>query len=252
MSKNVSFSSIITSLNLVLVPRTVSADPSVIVTDYKISPAVLIPGDVGILTITIKNSASTNVEIKEVSLFSSKVDSMSDSYDNVGLLGPSQSMDLSFVFKVPYREGIYFPEIWIEVFNSSRVTYPVPLFVNTRVPTAKEPAIEVEKTATENIFPGDDFEISLKLTNKGESRADEVKIIMDVSTPMSSRSPNNYYIPGLEPGESYDLYFDVTSDEDAEVGLYSIPIALEYSGAAISKEQTESVSIEIIGKANSH
>jgi len=225
------------------------ADSSIMITGYEVSPSVLMPEDVGTITVTIKNSETEAADIRKVYLFSSEVKSLTKSYDHVGLLGPSQSMDLVFVFKAPKMEGIYFPELRAEVFNSTNVRYPIPINVDTRVSNAKEPAIEVEKIVPTYISPGDDFNIALKLTNRGESKADDINVNIVFSQPLSCQSPNNYYIKSLNPSESYELEFKATSDESAALGLYSIPIVLQYSGADTSKEQEEAVGIKIKGNA---
>ena len=236
-------------LILAIFPWAVSADSSVMITNYDVSPSILMPGDTGTITVTLKNSASTAADIREAFLFSTKVEPLTKSYDRVGLLGPSESMDLTFVFKAPYEEDIYFPEVRVEVHNSTNVRYPIPINVNTRVSNAKEPAIEVEKIIPDYISPGDDLSVLLKLTNKGQSKADDINVNVTFTQPLSAQSPNNYYIKSLDPGESYELEFRATSDENAVLGLYSIPIILQYNGADASKAQLETVAIKIRGNS---
>ena len=42
---------------LVILP--VSAEPTVTISDYKVTPQVLMPGDLGTITVTLKNTASS-------------------------------------------------------------------------------------------------------------------------------------------------------------------------------------------------
>jgi hypothetical protein len=57
--KNIFYTLICLSMVLIFLPVPVlAANPSVIVADYKVTPSVLQPGDIGTITATIKNTAS--------------------------------------------------------------------------------------------------------------------------------------------------------------------------------------------------
>lgn len=234
-----------------VVLQVAAIEPAVMVTNYQVSPDVLMPKDIGTVSVTIKNSAEhTSADIQKVYLFTSKLGLMSKSYDHVGLLGPGESVNLTFMFKAPDRDGIYFPEVRINVFNSTNVRYPIPVKVNMDVSSVKEPAIEVEKEIPEYIGPGDDFSILLSLINRGQSRASGINIKINLSSPLFSKSPNNYYIAKLEPNQKHKINFTLTSDERAELGLYSVPITLEYSGSGgFFKKQEETLGVQMKGEA---
>jgi hypothetical protein len=253
-SKNISVFLAIMLILLITAPLAVipsKAQPSVQVIHYQVSPEVLMPREIGTITVTIRNSGDVSADIDEVHLVRRELESLSGTYYNVGMLGPGESTNITFTFKAPYKEGIYFPEIHIDVFNATNVRYPVLVNVNTRVSKVKQPSIEVEKTIPDYINPGDNFNVSLNLINKGQSKADDINIVVNLSNSfISSKSPSNYYITGLEPGETYELNLKFTSDKNAEIGLYSIPVVLQYSGASgFLKQQTETIGVQMIGKA---
>lgn len=240
-----------TSLAAVSTKALTGSTISVMVSDFQVSPEVLMPGEVGTITVTIRNSGDVSADIDEVELVRCGLELISGIYYNVGMLGPGESTNITFTFKAPYREGIYFPEIQIDVFDATNVRYPVPVNVNTRVSRVKQPSIIVEKTIPEYITPSNDFNISLNLINNGQSRADDIDIMVNLNNAfISSKSPSNYYIAGLEPGEKHELYLKFSSDKNAEIGLYSIPITLHYGGASgFLKQQTETIGVQMIGKA---
>ena len=225
--------------------------PAVMVTNYQVSPDVLVPKDIGTITVTIKNSAKyATADIQKVYIFAPKLDVVKRSYDNVGQLGPEESMNLTFVFKAPDTDGIYFPEVRINVFNSVDVRYPIPVKVNMDVSSIKEPAIEVKKTIPDYIIPGDDFNIILSLINRGQSRANKINVKINLSSPLFSKSPNNYYITRLKPDKKHEINLTITSDERSELGLYSIPILIEYSGSGgFFKKQEETLGVQMKGEA---
>ena len=191
------------SVLLVFLPFPVlAANPSVIVADYKVTPSVLQPGDIGTITATIKNTASIanireniqsagsetikstdiNVNIESVQLESKDVEVVSGNYKQVGELGPGQSIPITFLIRAPAKDGIYFPEIWIDVTGGESVRQPIPVNVNTQIAILKKPAITVSKTIPDSVNPGDDFPVRVILENNGLSGADEIVVSVNSST----------------------------------------------------------------------
>ena len=227
-----------------------STGQSVTVAGYQVSPEVIMPKETGVISITIRNNGSGSAEIEKVSLHSGDLKSVSDDYTRVGVLGPGSSTTLLFKFKAPVEEGIYFPEVWIDVFNSSMIRYPILVNVNTEISPIKGPVIEVEKIIPDSIKPGDEFIVTLSLTNKGQGKANDVnvQIIIDPSVPISLKSPNNFYIEEIESKGIYKLKTEFLSNTNAKLGLYSIPISIRYRGVdGIPKQQNETIGVQIKG-----
>jgi hypothetical protein len=114
-----------------------SDTPTVFVENYTISPQVLAPGDYGTLTVVIRNTAGaatlressgiisggefTTVKsvdiptrIDTISLQGNGILVISSAYRQFGSIGPGQSAAVTFAFKAPAKEGIYFPEVWVD------------------------------------------------------------------------------------------------------------------------------------------
>jgi len=143
-------------LALLILPLPVLADsPTVIVADYKMTPSVLQPGDVGTITATIRNTASSasikentgiltggtfestkttdiGVNIESIQLDSKDVEVISGNYKQVGSIGPGQSISITFLIRAPAQDGIYFPEIWIDVSGNQYLSTLIP-----RLPSLK-------------------------------------------------------------------------------------------------------------------
>ncbi|MDY6964844.1 MAG: hypothetical protein SVM80_02575 [Halobacteriota archaeon] len=225
------------------------------VTSYQVTPEVIMPKETGVITVTIENTGGESIDVKDVILHSRDIRSLSDNYKAIGTLGPGTGTTLLFKFRAPDKEGVYFPEIWIGVIEPNSTTsrtikYPILINVNTDISTIKEPALEVEKILPDYIKAGYSYVFTLKLTNKGLGRANDVKVLIvtDSSIPISMTSPNNYYIDGIEPGESYSLQIEFVSDKNADLGLFTIPVAIEYNGVnGITKQQGEAVGVQIKG-----
>ncbi|MDD4253333.1 MAG: S-layer protein, partial [Methanoculleus horonobensis] len=126
-------------LILLLVPA-VAAAPSVIVSNFTVTPAVLMPGDEGTIAVVLTSTAPSaagspinirldpgtgetntsteteeNAYIESVLLASTDVEVMTGSFQDIGEIGPGQSFPLTFRIRAPGEEGIYFPEVWVSV-----------------------------------------------------------------------------------------------------------------------------------------
>ena len=110
--------------------------PTVTITEYKVSPSVLMPDSLGTITVTVKNTATSatlrentgiitsdsatskitdiNVNIENVKLEGNGIIVQSRDFQHVGEIGPGQSIPLTFSIQAPPTSGMYFPEVWID------------------------------------------------------------------------------------------------------------------------------------------
>ena len=248
-----------------------AANPSVIVADFKVTPPVLQPGDIGTITATIKNTASIanireniqsagsetitstdiNVNIESVQLESKDVEVISGNYKQVGEIGPGQSIPITFLIRAPPKDGIYFPEIWIDVTGGESVRQPIPVNVNTQIALLKKPALTALKTVPDGVNPGDDFPVRIILNNDGLSRADQIMVVVNSSTKsITPKTPNTYHIDSLLKGENATLDMVFSSDKKAPIGLNPVLLALTYVNAdGTITSQTETLGIHVKGRA---
>lgn len=248
-----------------------AANPSVIIADYKVTPTVLLPGDVGTISATIRNTATIanireniqsvgseiikstdiNVNIESVQLESKDVEVISGNFKQVGEIGPGQSIPITFLIRAPSKEGIYFPEIWIDVTGGQSVRQPIPVNVNTRIELLKKPAITAFKTIPESVNPGDDFPVRVILENNGLARADEIFVSVNSSTAsLAPKTPSNYHFDRLSGGERILLDMNFSSDKRTPVGLSLVFLVITYANAdGTYNRQMETLGIPIKGKA---
>src|SRR5512137_664831 len=183
----------------------VLTSPTVMVSNYQTSPAVFMPGDTGTLTVTISNTAQSakilentgtvsggfatskstdiNLFIENVHLEGNGIVVTSADFERLGELGPGQSVPVTFLIQAPEKDGIYFPEVWVDIKSGTSTRYPVPVNVNTHIAVAKKPGLIMKKTLPESVVPGDDFTVTLTIANDGESRADDLSVTINSSTP---------------------------------------------------------------------
>jgi len=270
--KKLLWSIICLSVLMIFLPSPVfAANPSVIVADYKVTPSVIQPGDIGTITATIKNTASManireniqsagsetitstdiNVNIESVQLESKDVEVISGNYKQVGEIGPGQSIPITFLIRAPPKDGIYFPEIWIDVTGGESVRQPIPVNVNTQIALLKKPALTALKTVPDGVNPGDDFPVRVILNNDGLSRADQIMVVVNSSSPsITPKTPNTYHIDSLLKGENVSLDMVFSSDKKAPIGLNPVLLTLTYANAdGTITTQTETLGIHVKGKA---
>ncbi len=260
------------------IPAITAADePTVIVSNYTVTPDVLQPGDLGTITVILTSTATTatrtdtsvgtgpgqtqetkttntqiNAFVEDVTLEGNGVDVLTGSFKRVGEIGPGQSVPLTFSFRAPAEEGIYFPEVWVRVSGATAVKYPIPVNVNSQYALIKKPAIRVERSVPANVVPGDPFNLTLGLFNDGEAAANDITVSVNASTQsITAATPQTYYFQELAPGEQATLDMRFLTDTDTPLGLQPILITVTYlnaDGSVFREASTAGVPIQ--GKAD--
>jgi hypothetical protein len=234
---------------------TSAQSPALTITDYTVQPEILTPGELGTITVSIKNTAvNASADITDIYLFASHFEHEHKHFEHVGMLGGGSSTSVTFAFTAPEEEGIYFPAIHVVYHPEGSLTrdtlrYPFPVRVNERT-SLKEASIEVEKGIPEEIRPGDEFTLALKLTNRGETSAHDIFVEIGEVQSIYSNDPSNYYIERIEPGNSRELQLRFKSSKDTPTGTIVIPIAITYEGLSSEvKKQSELAGIGVVGEA---
>ena len=220
-------------LLLLITPVTSANAPALTIMDYTIQPEILTPGELGTVTVTIKNTAvNISADIEDIYLFAPHFEHDHKRFENVGMLGGGSSTLITFAFHAPEDEGIYFPEIHI-VYHPEGIPardtlrYPFPVRVNERTPL-KKAAIELKKDIPDEIHPGADFLLVLTLNNTGETAAHDIFIEISDVPSIYSNEPRNYYIEHPAPEKTHELQLHFKSSEETPTGTIKIPINITY------------------------
>ena len=170
-------------LMVIFVPPVHADTPTVTITDYKVTPSVLMPDSMGTITVTIKNTASSasisertgplssdtagttkttdiNVYIENVHLEGNGIEVLSEDFDRIGELGPGQSTTITFSIRAPEKSGMYFPEVWIDTTGGRSTRYPVPVNVNTASGIQKQAILIMESTLPGSANPGEEIPVT--------------------------------------------------------------------------------------------
>jgi hypothetical protein len=264
-------------LALLAGPAPAAEDTSIVVADFVVSPAVLQPGDLGTITATIRNTASTasitetenladpdggtfastrstdiTVNIERVRLSGGAVEVLSGDSTRVGAIGPGESVPVTFLVRAPAADGVYFPEIWIEVTDGRSVRKSVPVNVNTQLALLKRPGLTVEKTVPDSVAPGDDIPARVDIRNDGLARADQVTVTVNSSSAsITPKTPGTYHLGTLLRGRNATIDMVFSSDRRAPLGLNPLLLTITYASAdGTTVSQTETIGARLRGRAD--
>ncbi|MCX6690544.1 MAG: S-layer protein, partial [Methanoregula sp.] len=247
--------------------------PTVFIENYQLTPSILMPGDTGTLSFTIRNtnqnsniqqnsgiyqggfatttSTDINVFIENIHLEGNGIVVKTPDFERFGAIGPGQSVPVTFLVQAPVKDGIYFPEIWIDIKDGTSTRYPVPVNVNTHIAVVKKPELILQKTIPEGVIPGDDFNVTLNLRNDGDSRADDIAISINSSTSaIALKSPANFYLDHLDPGTDSGFSLQFASDKKSPLGLRDLSVSIRsLNPDGTITNQVEHIGIPVKGKA---
>ena len=189
-----------------------------------VTPAVLMPGDTGTITLTIKNTAQTasekentgivsgstfastkntdiNVFIENVHLDENGIEVLNEDFDRVGELGPGQSVPVMFVIRAPAKSGIYFPEAWIDVKDGRSTRYPVLVNVNTDIATQKKPSLAVCQHTAARLPRAMTLPLEIRVENTGLTRASDISMVVNSTIKsIALTTTGRYYIASPRSG----------------------------------------------------
>ena len=243
---------------------------SVIVSDYKVSPAVLLPGEEGTLTVTLKSistgtttstvsygqdasqtTTSLTPYIESVILKSRDFDVLGGDSRFSGNIGPDQPVPVTFLVRAPQKSGMYFPEVWIRVRDGQSLKYPVPVNVNTQLSVMRTPSLALENTFPELVKPGTRIEGTIRIINEGSTQADNIRVFVNGSPPaVIPAGISSFLIDRLDSGMAREKNLSLLINKNMPTGIIDVPVRMTYAlldGTII--EDTGSIGLDVRGES---
>ena len=251
-------------------PGTGAPQVSVIVSDYKVSPAVLLPGEEGTLTVTLKSistgtttstvsygqdasqtTTSLTPYIESVILKSRDFDVLGGDSRFSGNIGPDQPVPVTFLVRAPQKSGMYFPEVWIRVRDGQSLKYPVPVNVNTQLSVMRTPSLALENTFPELVKPGTRIEGTIRIINEGSTQADNIRVFVNGSPPaVILAGISSFLIDRLDSGMAREKNLSLLINKNMQTGIIDVPVRMTYAlldGTII--EDTGSIGLDVRGES---
>jgi hypothetical protein len=253
----------VASLLLLATAAISAADgPAVMVTDYKVEPEVLMPGDTGTITVTIQNmdtqssetetttttttsytsstttTSTINAEIESIRLSSRSRDIewllegfQRSEYYNVGALGPGESITISLPIEAATHtsDGTYFPEVYIEVDNGNNVRFPIPVKVESS-------SVEIlEKDVPSEISLSESKEIAMVVANNRPNSVSGVNVHVKAKSEELEFTSERIFVGNLAPYEKRAVNFSLSP---LSTGNKDIQFVVEYKNGINSHRNT--------------
>ena len=221
----------------------VQASPAVMISQYQLSPEILMPGDNAVLTIQVKNAetvatqtstsasggeTTTTIHTLGVDIDKIWIDPATSggkqirataSYTDIGYLAAGASIELNFKLLVDKNmsEGIYFPVVNIDVSSGTDVIYPLLVKVSNA-------SVDLLPTSVPSkISKGGTTDLTVTAVNKRENAVEEFTI-----TPHGDGVefvPQSYFIGSLAKATSENVVF---STKPIETGGSNISFSVSY------------------------
>jgi len=97
-----------------------------------LDPEIFMPWDTGTLRVQLENTGDTAVTIGFADVYSSTIQVLNyQTYDKVGTLGAGDTLELTFTLKATGTEGIFYPELYIDLGDAGSMRYPIPVKVDS-------------------------------------------------------------------------------------------------------------------------
>ncbi|MDD1700535.1 MAG: S-layer protein [Methanoregula sp.] len=251
-------------------PAAAADVPTVTITEYKVSPSVMMPDSLGTIAIMVKNTATSaslkentglytteatttkvtdiNVNIENVKLEGNGIIVRSNDFQRVGEIGPGQSIQLTFSIQAPSKSGMFFPEVWIDTTGGTSTRYPIPVNVNTAVGIERQAILIMSSTLTGSVNPGDEIPVTLTVSNAGQTLADDVILrIENVSATVAPKNSDAYHLGAILAGGQKTVDMALLSDKKSDSGLVRIPVLISYH-AIDGTQRTQETGIDVIMK----
>jgi len=219
------------------------------VSGYTLSPETLMPGDVGILTITLENaqdspikidlgnheletSFTMNAHIRDACLTGDNF-IVYNRYVGAGVIGPGKKIDFPFKIKAPEEKGIHMLKFFADIYgpegkHTGHIDYYIPITVSSSV----------------GISPLDVSEGSIKLevTNEGVSKVNSVAVLASDISGIEFQK-ERVYIGEMKNGESAIAVFNISKVAADGVENSAVFKAVYMNG--INKHESKSVCVGI-------
>ncbi len=201
------------------------------VTNVEISPSVLMRDDTGLVTITLTNTGSESVTIKEAEFSAKELTTLNyQTYATTGTIGSGTSMDFTFTVRADPPDGVYYPKFYLNLGAESFRSY-IPIQIEST-------PIDVSVSSRPDIFTrGVKEEITLVIGNPRENTLSGIAI-----TPIGDgivSTQTRAFIGDLTPGKSTEVTFTITPTREGDLSFL-----VEYRNGI--NAHSESVTIPII------
>lgn len=182
----------------------------VTVTDVLTEPAILITGDVGVITFTVENTGSSNVAISDAELISKDITVLNpETYKSTRVIGAGTEMKFTFTILANQPENIYYPAFYLNYKNAGSLRYNIPVRV-------EEPQLALAVAGLPQTFSqGVKSTITLQIGNAKSVNMTGIEVIPSGNNLQYNRT--SCFIGDLGPHAEKAVQFEIIPSASTEM-----------------------------------
>jgi hypothetical protein len=215
---------------------------------FETDPTIVISGELGYITLILKNVGSTAIEEIDVSVTSSdwKIIPENDWDIDVGGISPGNSISFLFAFKVSSSAspGLCEVEFEVRTLNAGYVSRSAIIII-------EEPSVlDITTVEPDYLLIGQKTTVSFEITNNGLSNINNILFYWEDTNNyiLPVGSDNKITISSISSGDTTQLPIDVFASPLLSPGIYPLFITMEYyDNLGIKQIITSEVGIAIGG-----
>ncbi|NMA10204.1 MAG: hypothetical protein GX932_04195 [Methanomicrobiales archaeon] len=187
-----------------------SAEEQIAVTGVTVNPETLMRGDMGTVTVDIKNTGGTGVAISRAELYPNGIAVVNDkTYDSVGIIGPGNTMSFTFTVRADTADGIYYPVFYLDLRDSGSVRYSIPV-------TVESTEIQVNVVDAPETYPANSEDtIVLSVGNPRENSVNGVTVTPTGEGVKSTQTA--VFLGALSPDDEKNASFRILASQSTEL-----------------------------------
>jgi len=177
-----------------------------------LNPGTFFTGDTGTLTVKIANHGTTAVRINRAAVASNEFDFLNaNTYASVGTLEAGSTRELTFSLRAEAGDGIYYPEVEIDLGDAGSIRYAVPIRIDNS-------EIEVSlANAPDSYMKGQKNTVTVAVFNPRQSTVNGVTVTAAGSNLTVSDTAG--FVGALAADQSRNVTFLVTPQDSTALAL---------------------------------
>ena len=180
------------------------------VTQITQSPATLMPGDQGFITVQITNSGDESASIDRAKLYTNDLVVVNDdAYEVVGDIGAGNSMEFTFQVEAGLTEGIYYPSFYLDFGTAGSLRTAIQVIVDDTEPQVSLLGVP------ETFIEGKTEDITVLVGNPRDGALSAVTITPLTEGIKSDRT--SYFVGDLAKDKSAEVLFEITPEEEGDL-----------------------------------
>ncbi|HJJ28023.1 MAG TPA: hypothetical protein O0X70_01355 [Methanocorpusculum sp.] len=187
---------------------------AMVVTDYKCTPSVLMPGDSGTIAVTLKNSGDSVASINKALIHDSDgiEATMTDYYNDFGGIAPGNTITIVMPIKAGSQTGTFYPVFYVD-FNRGMTYLKQPIAV-----TIDNAGLDIVKTDVPDQLPATGSE-TIKLTLANRMNTDLTSVSVTAEGNGVSCKEGSVFVGTIAAGASAPATLTIKTDNANEVKL---------------------------------